>query len=735
MKNTLTLFLAATAALTLLITGCGGGVSSDTSNNGNKTAGACGSANGQPLGSAPSGAALCSVGTSSAVTGSGPWSWTCAGLNGGATASCSATLTTSPVNGACGTANGGKFGNAPSGGALCSVGTASAVTGSGPWSWNCSGLNGGTTASCSAMLVTGTLSTYAAEAAACAALPYGSGTIHYFCDCDGPGAQVGCVPGADTNPGTQAAPKKTVAAARALASTLGPGDTIAFCRGGSFPAGYGILGGWTSSGCTAAAPCTIREYAPTTFTASQMPVLAFPRIPNQRAPRGQYAAATTYAKDDLIINADGLIAYISLKDANQGHEPPTQANGYANLGTWWGQWDSTLFALYGKPNANLRILNLAVKGDGTGGVISASDGTSDVTLCNLEMDGLGLPLYVEAAGTTPAAKLSLRGNKIMNSLVMGFLGAANDSELAYNDFEGNGGTNNRDHSIYVSAGKEVSNFSVVGNIVRGQYGNVCNGVELVTHGRFVNYTVDGNLIEVDPAQTTGGCYGIQASNGGYDGTYIRNGVFSRNIIRNGGNTALSLSNCTNCLVENNLVIMDWCYGPTCNWSVDGIVVPAETVNPGDDASGNITIRNNTIWFGPAMVGGANGIRVGVEGSGYTVENNLVVYSANQAGEGVNCFDYSLGLSAYSAIDHNACYSAFAGTKWEKSRGSLSAWRSASGFDAASFTSDPQLVAPGTDFTPGPTSPLLGKADPAHAPATDLTGKTRDAQPDIGALER
>lgn len=56
-----------------------------------------------------------------------------------------------PVNGQCGSANGQTLSSAPSTN-LCSVGTASAVTGSGPWNWSCSGTGGGTTASCSANL-------------------------------------------------------------------------------------------------------------------------------------------------------------------------------------------------------------------------------------------------------------------------------------------------------------------------------------------------------------------------------------------------------------------------------------------------------------------------------------------------------------------------------------------------------------------------------------------------------
>jgi hypothetical protein len=52
-----------------------------------------------------------------------------------------------PMNGACGPANGTTATVAPTAN-LCSAGTASAVTGAGPWIWQCTGSNGGTTSSC-----------------------------------------------------------------------------------------------------------------------------------------------------------------------------------------------------------------------------------------------------------------------------------------------------------------------------------------------------------------------------------------------------------------------------------------------------------------------------------------------------------------------------------------------------------------------------------------------------------
>lgn len=90
---------------------------------------------------------LCAVGTASTVNGTGPWSWTCYGKNGGQNASCSAYK---KVNGVCGSSNLKTFTSVPTTN-LCSAGTASSVSGSGPWSWTCTGSYGGSTASCSAI--------------------------------------------------------------------------------------------------------------------------------------------------------------------------------------------------------------------------------------------------------------------------------------------------------------------------------------------------------------------------------------------------------------------------------------------------------------------------------------------------------------------------------------------------------------------------------------------------------
>ncbi|MDD5348266.1 MAG: hypothetical protein PHT59_06615, partial [Candidatus Omnitrophica bacterium] len=128
-----------------------------------KVNGACGSASGTVLASknniGPENSKLCSAGGwNGTITGPdyGPWGWVCYGSNGGTNDSCVA-----GQNGACGNANTNyywssqfaTFGQWD----LCSTGKLGAVSGGtvGPWSWHCNGTSGGSNASCSAKVLTG----------------------------------------------------------------------------------------------------------------------------------------------------------------------------------------------------------------------------------------------------------------------------------------------------------------------------------------------------------------------------------------------------------------------------------------------------------------------------------------------------------------------------------------------------------------------------------------------------
>jgi hypothetical protein len=109
----------------------------------NANNGQCGSASGVQVSSAPT-SGLCSVGMASAMagSGSGPYTWTCSGVDGGQPMPCSTSMSAS-----CGPATTAQTSTAPSTG-LCNVGTPSSVTGNGPWNWTCSGIDGSPPAAC-----------------------------------------------------------------------------------------------------------------------------------------------------------------------------------------------------------------------------------------------------------------------------------------------------------------------------------------------------------------------------------------------------------------------------------------------------------------------------------------------------------------------------------------------------------------------------------------------------------
>ncbi|WP_201066664.1 InlB B-repeat-containing protein, partial [Thiorhodovibrio winogradskyi] len=134
---------AKTVSVIFESTGGGGGGGGGTPSPIN---GRCGSAEGEAFTVAPI-SILCNLGVPSAVTGTGPWSWTCSGLYGGTDASC--TATTAEVDGRCGSASGATFATRPSSN-LCASGTAGAIAGTGPWFWNCSGQHGGASTWCGA---------------------------------------------------------------------------------------------------------------------------------------------------------------------------------------------------------------------------------------------------------------------------------------------------------------------------------------------------------------------------------------------------------------------------------------------------------------------------------------------------------------------------------------------------------------------------------------------------------
>lgn len=106
----------------------------------------CGPTSGLSLSSPPT-SGLCASGIASVVQGSGPWSWSCLGEYGGDNVGCTAGLYIPPINGQCGSAHNQVMAIEPVAG-LCATGIATAVSGTGPWSWQCLGSQGGSDTTC-----------------------------------------------------------------------------------------------------------------------------------------------------------------------------------------------------------------------------------------------------------------------------------------------------------------------------------------------------------------------------------------------------------------------------------------------------------------------------------------------------------------------------------------------------------------------------------------------------------
>ncbi|MCK9393703.1 hypothetical protein M0Q03_02765, partial [bacterium] len=112
-----------------------------------KSNGVCGPDAGGFYESAPT-TNLCTKGNASVVSGTGPWYWSCSGVSGGSTVSCSAKKV-SVINGTCGSSANSVAASIPTKN-LCSSGNTSSVSGSGPWYWTCFGILGGKDVQCTA---------------------------------------------------------------------------------------------------------------------------------------------------------------------------------------------------------------------------------------------------------------------------------------------------------------------------------------------------------------------------------------------------------------------------------------------------------------------------------------------------------------------------------------------------------------------------------------------------------
>ncbi len=507
-----------------------------------------------------------------------------------------------------------------------------------------------------------------------------TGEIYYVCDCQ-PGAAAGCQPGRDENHGRSAAsPWRTLGKAQAQFPALRAGDTLAFCRGGVFAGGSDP---WFNTRCRANQPCHVRDYRP---------------------PWG--AAGDPAPK---------LHAHLNISNGGNAQH-----------------------------KEGVHVSNLSFEGDGTGVGIVLNNDATDMQVCNVTVQNYEIGVYVAGANLPEPgsegidARVVLRGSRVLNNKTMGWLGSCDGCRIEYNLFDHNGGANMLDHSIYINDANvrrfpdyRVHGMQVLGNEIRHSAqgsGTVCEGAPIVVHGNQDDLLIRGNDISQELGTAGGGCWGIMASANYRKAEGFHHIVVSGNTITNVGNASISLSECQQCVVENNLIIQ----------AQPGFGGRGVLVNRNGDrlpqylVQTAATVLNNTIFFSTKQP--SQGVIVGSEGRDHAIAGNVVV----QTGPGgLDCFAYDLPRSAYYS-DHNVCWNPDRKqTRWETRAPTLGAWRAASGLDAHSTYEDPLFVRMGwkqPDFSPTNRSPLIHAGDPQHHPATDHAGRPRPVPPDAGALE-
>ncbi|BFT95107.1 hypothetical protein MNSC_11150 [Minisyncoccus archaeophilus] len=218
--------------------------------------------------SVPSSPAFPSLG--SAVT------WLCEGVNGGNYIFCMAKRDPAPINGVCGSSHKSSYVSAYTKFDLCSAGTPSDVLGTGPWTWTCTGSNGGTTASCyankivegacgsaaktyayNATAYTGSFCNTGTSVPATPTFPVQGATINWICNGLYGGGYVLCdakrgAPGACGSAVRTFAYNETSYGTYSQCSTGTPSSTTFPSQGGSTSwTCSGINGGPASTTCTA----------------------------------------------------------------------------------------------------------------------------------------------------------------------------------------------------------------------------------------------------------------------------------------------------------------------------------------------------------------------------------------------------------------------------------------------------------------------------------------------------
>ena len=506
---------------------------------------------------------------------------------------------------------------------------------------------------------------------------------YYYCDCQA-GASNQCVAGNDSNNGTSpSSARQTFSSANSTFNKIFSGDSINFCRGGSFTAN--VKHKWTNNKCTASNACTVTAYD---LSGHQDIPLAKPII-------------TQVTNNALFSLEDG---------GNADHE-----EGY-------------VFS-----NLDLRCTGCLTNG---GNGFFLFNDIDHVIIDNISLDGFDIGVHLAGSNAVNPGSdgtldfITLKNLNIVNSKRQGILGGANTLEISKSYFENNGGGVVLDHNIYISRGNNITISS--NELYRSSLdsnGN-CTAVSLVVHGKVNNLLIENNIVREDIGKAKLGCWGIAVDPGYNTAESFTNITIRGNKVINVGNLGIGVTSCDTCIIENNIIFQQQPF------KFSAISAPNRPRATDDLTLTKVTIRNNSIFTSSAGIG----IMLGTEGNQHIIVSNAIHYTGS---DNFKCMSVDLASSAYTAIDNNACFfpNASSLSEWESGSGSnpspLGAWQAQSGFSINSKNINPEFTDPTlplVDLSPQSSSQIIGKGHTTRSSLKDFRGKSRGTNPDVGAFE-
>ena len=517
--------------------------------------------------------------------------------------------------------------------------------------------------------------------AAMLASPAALATTYYLADCQA-GAAVGCVAGSGANDGLSAAkPKQTWPQ---LPARMG-GDNILFAKGGSWvDASMGIF----IASASVSNPVTWDSYIPS-WGSTAKPILTEAR-----------ANRYLFNFDDGGRNvADG---------------------GYI-------------------------IRNLDLRGGGVMGVSTGGEsaiflywGVNDLVMENLEISGFTMGVYAahlpKSATGWENYRITLRNSYVHDNTAFSFLGGAADLLIENNVLDRNGSRAIFDHDLYISSVQRgsIRNNTITRSVLDSN--GKCAGSVIVVHGAVDGLTIENNKIVQPSGGSIPTCFGIEIS-GGYDDAqgaeYFHDVVIRGNSVVNVGYIGIGVRNCARCVIENNALV--W----TGTGGSQAISMSVNNPSSYDERGGSLTIRNNSIFMQDSS-GSPGAIRLLNEGSQHTVTSNLIVFGSATASSAM-CFDTSTyAIGSFAAFDNNLCFRQGGPVIYSASYATLAAAKLA-GFDVRGINADPLLVATPSasnnyNMSIRSTSPAVNSGSLTLSAVKDITGRLRDAAPDMGAWE-